>query len=73
MAATVQSDISANVWKILVVPGDAIDEGDSLMILESMKREIPVIAESPGVVITVHVSEGDGIDPGQPLVDLSTD
>lgn len=54
--------MSANVWKVLVAEGDTISDGDTLVILESMKMEIPVIAEASGVVNVVAVAEGDAID-----------
>ena len=60
--AEVRSEMSANVWKVLVAEGDTIADGDTLVILESMKREIPVIAEASGVVHTLAVAEGDAID-----------
>ncbi len=73
MSESIQADMSANVWKILVAPGDAVEEDTPLMILESMKMEIPVMSEVAGVVVAVHVSEGDAVNPGQSLLDLSTD
>ena len=73
MSESIQADLSANVWKILVAPGDAVEEDVPLMILESMKMEIPVMSEVAGVVVAIHVSEGDAVGPGQPLLDLSTD
>ncbi|HJY24173.1 MAG TPA: biotin/lipoyl-binding carrier protein [Actinomycetes bacterium] len=54
----------ANVWKIVVAPGDSVEDGDTLVILESMKMEIPVIAESSGQVTALHVSEGDVVQEG---------
>lgn len=73
MPETMQADMSANVWKVLVAPGDAVEEDATVMILESMKMEIPVTVECAGVVTAVHVVEGDTVGPGQPLLDLSTD
>ncbi|GII61824.1 biotinylated protein TB7.3 [Sphaerisporangium krabiense] len=54
----------ANVWKVVVAEGDAVNEGDTLVILESMKMEIPVLAEDSGVVTGLKVSEGDVIQEG---------
>jgi biotin carboxyl carrier protein len=65
--------MSANVWKVLVAPGDRVDEDSALVILESMKVEIPLMAETAGVVVVVHVRDGDLVNPGQPLLDLSVD
>ena len=72
MAEEVRAEMVANVWKVLIAEGDAVVDGDTLVILESMKMEIPVMAESAGTVVTVLVAEGDTIAPGQPLVELST-
>lgn len=70
MAAHVYSEMEANVWRILVAEGDAVKEGDQLMILESMKMEIPVISEDEGLVQEIHVEEGETITSGQLLADL---
>ena len=59
MPETIQSDLAANVWKILVAVGDPVLPDEPLMILESMKMEIPVLAENSGVVSKLHVAEGD--------------
>ena len=62
--------ITGNVWRVLVVPGDRVAEGDEVAILESMKMEMPVESEEAGVVAAVHVSEGDAVDEGQAIVSL---
>jgi acetyl-CoA carboxylase biotin carboxyl carrier protein len=54
----------ANVWKVVASAGDAISEGDTLVILESMKMEIPVIAESDGTLRELAVNEGDVVQEG---------
>ena len=48
--AEVRAEMVANVWKVVVPEGDTVAEGDTLVILESMKMEIPVLAEDAGVV-----------------------
>ena len=48
--AEVRAEMVANVWKVVAAEGDHVDDGDTLVILESMKMEIPVLAEGPGVV-----------------------
>jgi biotin carboxyl carrier protein len=60
--AEVRAEMTANVWKVLVSAGDTVADGDTLVILESMKMEIPVIAESDGTVVSINVAEGDTID-----------
>jgi biotin carboxyl carrier protein len=54
----------ANVWKVVAQDGDHVDDGDTLVILESMKMEIPVLAEASGVVTKLHVAEGDVVQEG---------
>jgi biotin carboxyl carrier protein len=63
MAEEIRAEMVANVWKIVASAGDEVSEGDTLVILESMKMEIPVIAEADGVV-TLAVSEGDVVQEG---------
>ncbi|MFV0532426.1 MAG: biotin/lipoyl-binding carrier protein [Cumulibacter sp.] len=64
MAEEVRAEMVASVFKVLVSPGDTVSEGDELVTLESMKMEIPVIAESSGVIRELAVSEGDVIQGG---------
>ncbi len=68
--ADILSDTTAVVWKVLVKVGDEVAEGDEVVILESMKMEIPIEAEESGTVTAVHVAEGDGVDEGAPVVTL---
>ena len=63
MAEEVRAEMVANVWKIVVAEGDHVEEGDTLAILESMKMEIPVIAEASGTV-SLKVAEGDVVQEG---------
>lgn len=62
--AEVHAEMVANVWKVLVAEGDTVEDGDTLVILESMKMEIPVIAEDDGVIAKLQVAEGDVIQQG---------
>jgi acetyl-CoA carboxylase biotin carboxyl carrier protein len=62
--AEVRAEMVANVWKVVAAEGDQVDEGDTLVILESMKMEIPVLAEEAGVVTKMHVDEGDVVQEG---------
>ncbi len=64
MPQEVRAEMVANVWKVVVAEGDSIADGDTLVILESMKMEIPVLAESDGRVAALHVSEGDVVQEG---------
>ncbi len=60
----------ASVFKVLVGPGVAVAAGEALVILESMKMEIPVLADAPGTVAEVCVTEGDVVHEGDVLVVL---
>ncbi|GAA4210161.1 biotin/lipoyl-binding carrier protein [Streptosporangium oxazolinicum] len=62
--AEIRAEMVANVWKVLVAEGDSIEDGDALVILESMKMEIPVLSEDSGVVARLQVAEGDVIQEG---------
>lgn len=71
MAETsVASELNANVWKIEVKVGDHVQEEDTLIILESMKMEIPVVAPRAGVVKSILTNEGEAVIEGQALVVL---
>ncbi len=60
----VLSEMVANVWKVVVTAGDAVEAGDALVILESMKMEIPVEAPAGGTVREVRVEEGGVVQEG---------
>ncbi|WP_326644361.1 biotin/lipoyl-binding carrier protein [Streptosporangium sp. NBC_01755] len=62
--AEIRAEMVANVWKILVAEGDTVEDGDTLLILESMKMEIPVLTEDSGVIAKLQVAEGDVIQEG---------
>jgi acetyl-CoA carboxylase biotin carboxyl carrier protein len=64
VVAEVRAEMVANVWKVVTTEGAAIEEGDTLVILESMKMEIPVLAETGGTVTKLAVAEGDVVQEG---------
>ena len=64
MADEIRAEMVANVWKVVVAAGDQVSDGDTLVILESMKMEIPVLAESDGTVAEIAVAEGDVVQEG---------
>jgi acetyl-CoA carboxylase biotin carboxyl carrier protein len=64
MAEEIRAEMVANVWKVVATAGDQVSEGDTLVILESMKMEIPVISESDGVLAELAVAEGDVVQEG---------
>ena len=67
MAEEIRAEMVANVWKVVKASGDEVSEGDTLVILESMKMEIPVLSEWKGRVIEVAVSKGDVVQEGDVL------
>jgi acetyl-CoA carboxylase biotin carboxyl carrier protein len=69
--ANVEAHITGTVWKIEVAVGDSVDEGDTVVILESMKMEMPVEAEASGTVSEVRCAEGQSVEEGETLVVLS--
>jgi acetyl-CoA carboxylase biotin carboxyl carrier protein len=69
--AEVRAEMVANVWKVVASEGDQVDDGDTLVILESMKMEIPVLAEHPGVLAKLHVAEGDVVQEGDLIAVIS--
>lgn len=61
----VKSEVTGSVWKVVCQVGDHLEPGDTVMILESMKMEIPVIAEDGGEVTDLLVPEGSAVVEGQ--------
>ncbi len=60
----IQAEMVSSVWKVLVQPGSQVAAGEALVILESMKMEIPVLAERAGTVRELHVVEGEVLQEG---------
>ena len=68
--ADIEAHITGTVWKIEVAVGDTVDEGDTVVILESMKMEMPVEAEDAGTVKEISVEEGQAVSEGDTFVVL---
>ena len=68
--ADVEAHITGTVWKIECAVGDTVEEGDTVVILESMKMEMPVEAEESGTVKEISVEEGQAVSEGDTLVVL---
>jgi biotin carboxyl carrier protein len=64
MATEVESEIAGSLWKIEKAVGDAVVEAEVIMIIESMKMEIPVEAPCPGTISQICVSEGESVEEG---------
>ncbi|HZA33149.1 MAG TPA: biotin/lipoyl-binding carrier protein [Propionibacteriaceae bacterium] len=72
MSHTVVAELVAAVMKVEVDVGDRVAADDPVVILESMKMEIPVLAEVPGTITEVVVASGDVVNDGDPLVVIRT-
>jgi biotin carboxyl carrier protein len=66
------AEMVANVLSVTVAPGDAVEAGDTVVLLESMKMEIPVLLEHPGTVRAIKVAPGDVVQEGDVLVEILT-
>ena len=66
----IHAEMVSSVWKVLVEAGAEVAAGDTLVILESMKMEIPVLAEGSGVVTKMHVAEGDVVQEGDLIASI---
>lgn len=72
MQHTVAAELVASVLNVHIAPGDKVEPMDELVVLESMKMEIPVLAEVQGTVAEVVVNVGDVVHEGDPLVIITT-
>lgn len=68
----VKAEVTGKVWKILVPVGSPVDADDTVMVVESMKMEIPVISEEGGKVVELRVAEGDPVEDGQVVAIVET-
>ena len=68
--ADIEAHITGTVWKIEVDVGDSVSEGDTVVVLESMKMEMPVEAEDEGTVKEISVQEGQAVSEGDTLIVL---
>ena len=69
----VKAHITGTVWKIEVKVGEEVEEDDTLVILESMKMEMPVEAPVDGTVTEILIEEGQAVEEGQPLIVMEED
>lgn len=67
MSEDVLAELPAKVWRVSVTAGESVAVGDTVVILESMKMEIPVLADVAGTVASVSVRAGDEVQPGDVL------
>ena len=67
MATEIEAQIAGNVWKIEMAVGDSVEEEDVILIIESMKMEIPVESPCAGRISEIRVSEGEAVEEGAVL------
>ena len=67
---TIYASMAGNVWKIVVGVGDTVEEEQDVVILESMKMEIPIVSEEAGTVMKINVQEGDFVNEGDVLLEI---
>ncbi len=70
MTTIVTTELPGSIWKILVKPGDRVEVGTVLFIIEVMKTEVPHLAPVAGTVLAILLNEGDFVDGDQPAVEL---
>lgn len=68
--AKVLSEVTGTAWKVVATVGQAVAEGDTLVIVESMKMEIPIAAPRAGTVQALHVAEGEPVAEDQHVADI---
>ncbi|MGQ0510155.1 MAG: biotin/lipoyl-binding carrier protein [Betaproteobacteria bacterium] len=66
----ITTDVAGKVWKIEAQPGAQLQPDDTILILESMKMEIPVVAPKAGKLLDLRVKEGDSVQEGEWIADL---
>lgn len=68
----VVSEVTGSVWKVLVAVGDSVETDTPVILIESMKMEIPVLAPDSGVVTEILVAVGDAVSEGQSVVTIKS-
>jgi acetyl-CoA carboxylase biotin carboxyl carrier protein len=66
----IKSEITGKVWKLTASPGDRVEAEQTIMLVESMKMEVPVMAPNGGILASILVQEGDDITEGQEVATL---
>lgn len=73
MPTDIKAHITGTIWKIPVKAGEAVEEGDTLVIIESMKMEMPIEADDDGKVLEVKAAEGQAVNEGDVLMVVEDD
>ncbi len=64
------ANMAGSIWKVLVAVGDQVEAGQEVVVLESMKMEIPIVADTKGIVKKITLKEGDFVNEGDVLIEL---
>ena len=72
MATSIKAELAGTVFELAAAPGDAVAAGDILLVIESMKMEIPVESPAAGTIRTILVRAGEVVAKGQTLVEIET-
>ena len=71
--AILSAEISGSIWKINCKVGDVVESGQDVIVIESMKMEIPVVSTVTGTVVSIFIVEGEMVDEDQKLIELNTE
>ena len=69
--ANIELETGGSVWKLMVKPGDRVEAGDTLFILEVMKMEVAYVAPIAGEISAVHIAEGDAVEEDQVALEIT--
>jgi biotin carboxyl carrier protein len=72
-AVDLTADVTGTVWKVHLKPGDAVAADDAILVIESMKMEIPLAAPAAGRVVEILVAEGEAVEEDQVLARFEPD
>lgn len=73
MTSEVQAEMAATVWRVLVAEGENVKAGDEIVILESMKMEVPIITETAGILKELRVGEGSSVQKGDVIAVIESE
>ena len=70
MTTKIHTETAGSIWKLHVAKGDAVEEGQELMIMEVMKMEVPYEAPCAGTISALHIAEGDVVEEDQLVIEI---
>ena len=72
MRKEIKSDVTGKIWKVELGPGSPVAEDDTVIVIDSMKMEIPVLSPEAGIIVEILVKEEDAVAEGQVVAILET-